>query len=86
MARILLEIIYKTSSSKCINQKPAQINRALKPEEATLIKMLNEGADRSKILQTLPKLNWVILNRSVYNISGYFHPGGHYILEACNGR
>lgn len=48
--------------------------------------MLNEGADRSKILQTLPKLNWVILNRSVYNISGYFHPGGHYILEACNGR
>jgi|NOAtaT_6_FD_contig_51_5597958_length_2707_multi_3_in_0_out_0_1 hypothetical protein len=47
VARILLEIIYKTSATKCINQKPAQITRALKPEEATLLKMLNEGADRS---------------------------------------
>lgn len=31
-------------------------------------------------------MNWVILNKQVYDVTGMNHPGGNYILELVNGR
>lgn len=40
----------------------------------------------SEITSLNPKIKWVIVDNSVYDLSEFVHPGGNFIIQNCIGR
>ena len=64
-----------------------QFDKSHKNEDHNkLLQMLMGGRSNEEIFAELPRLRWVILDSKVYDLEGFFHPGGNFIIEAVRGR
>jgi len=48
--------------------------------------LLNKGATPEDIVREVPDIKWVVLNRSVYDLTNFTHPGGNFLIKAVVGQ
>ena len=88
---VIIRIAMEYSHTKAFKDKGQWLENAKEKQNLTedhrkLLQMLNEARPTEEILNELPGLRWVILDNQVFDLGGFFHPGGNFIIEAVRGR
>ncbi len=74
-------IFEKTKNSKGTLKRIAKERITPKAEHTEILRLFNEGTSKEEIIKKYPDIQWVIMENSIYDISGFSHPGGSYLTN-----
>ncbi|KAL4441412.1 hypothetical protein ABPG74_013707 [Tetrahymena malaccensis] len=61
-------------------------NNLSQSEKNLLMSLINKQNTIYEIEQQFPNLNYCIIGQKVYDLTGFMHPGGNYMLKLINGQ
>ena len=86
VVRLIMEIVYRKEPDALAKpvRKETRINK--KPEYNEILKKLQAGESVESIKAAYPKLYFCFYQNNLYDLTGFTHSGGNFIIAECNGR